>query len=58
MADPASTPVDTDSQLIQTEAALRRANRDQMDAWQLLQAEIEQARVCGWWTRLRRKCRG
>lgn len=36
MADPTSTPIDSDNQLIQTEAALRRANRDQIDAAALL----------------------
>lgn len=39
MADPAATPIDTDNQLIQTEAALRRANGDQIDADALLQKE-------------------
>ena len=56
MADPVSTPVDTDNQLIQTEAALRRANRDQLSAWQILQGEIDDANRCGWWSKLRRKC--
>ena len=51
-ADPTSTPIDTDSQLIATEAALRRANRDQLDAAALL----EQQRACGWWDRLRGRC--
>lgn len=56
MADPRATPLDTDNQLIQTEAALRRANRDQLDAWKLLQGEIDDAKQCGWWSRLRGKC--
>lgn len=56
MADSRGTPLDTDNQLILTEAALRRANRDQLDAWKLLQAEIDGAKQCGWWSKLRRKC--
>lgn len=39
MADPQATPIDTDIQLIQTEAALRRANKDQIDAQALLEKE-------------------
>ena len=55
MADPASTPIDTDNQLIQTEAALRRANRDQLDAAALLEAEQTPAR-CPGWRKLLGKC--
>lgn len=55
MQDPAATPVDTDNQLIQTEAALRRANRDQIDAAQLLDAEQTKPK-CALWKRLRSKC--
>lgn len=54
MADPAATPVDTDNQLIATEAALRKANRDQIDAAALLQQEGQTA--CGWWARFRGRC--
>lgn len=55
MADPAATPIDTDNQLIQTEAALRRANRDQIDAAKLLDAEQTKPK-CALWKRLRSKC--
>lgn len=55
MADPKSTPIDSDNQLIQTEAALRRANRDQMDAAKLLQREQTPA-PCGFWRKLRGHC--
>lgn len=54
MADPKATPVDTDNQLIQTEAALRRANRDQIDAATLMEAE--DAPPCTFWRKLRRQC--
>ena len=54
MADPASTPIDTDIQLIQTEAALRRANRDQIDAQALL--EKEASPPCGGLKKLLRRC--
>jgi hypothetical protein len=57
MADPAATPLDSDNQLIQTEAALRKANRDQLDAAALLQAEQSPAKCTGW-MKLRRKCDG
>ncbi|MCJ5260231.1 hypothetical protein LNT18_29110, partial [Klebsiella pneumoniae] len=55
MADPAATPIDTDNQLIATEAALRRANRDQIDAAALLEAEQPKPR-CGFLRRLRGRC--
>lgn len=55
MADPKSTPIDTDNQLIQTEAALRRANRDQLDAGKLLEREQTPA-PCGFWRKLRNQC--
>ena len=55
MADPAATPIDTDSQLIQTEAALRRANRDQLDAAGVLD---DATAPCTWWDRLRGRCDG
>jgi hypothetical protein len=54
MADPAAGPVDTDNQLIATEAALRKANRDQIDSATLLRNEGTTA--CGWWARITRKC--
>ena len=54
MADPVSTPVDTDNQLILTEAALRRANRDQIDAQALL--EKEASPPCGGLKKFLRKC--
>lgn len=55
MADPASTPLDSDNQLIQTEAALRKANRDQIDAASLLEAEQSPAK-CPGWKKLLRRC--
>jgi len=55
MADPASTPIDSDNQLIQTEAALRRANRDQIDAAALLEAEQTPVK-CPGWKKLLRRC--
>jgi len=56
MADPLATPVDTDNQLIQTEAALRRANRDQIDSAALLEGEQTSAK-CSPWKRLVRGCK-
>ena len=55
MADPASGPVDGDNQLIATEAALRRCNRDQIDADALLQKEQAPAK-CNAWDRFRGRC--
>jgi len=54
MADPTSTPIDTDIQLIQTEAALRRANRDQIDVQALL--EKEASPPCGGFKKFLRRC--
>lgn len=54
MADPTATPIDTDNQLIQTEAALRRANRDQIDAADLLQKAG--TAHCGGVQKLFRRC--
>ena len=54
MADPKATPIDTDNQLIATEAALRKANRDQIDVATALREEI--AKLCGWWDKLRKLC--
>ena len=54
MADPAATPIDTDIQLIQTEAALRRANRDQIDAQALL--EKEASPPCGGFKKFFKRC--
>jgi hypothetical protein len=55
MQDPASTPVDTDNQLIQTEAALRRANKDQLDAAAILD-ELQTKLECSWWAKWRGRC--
>lgn len=58
MADPKATPLDTDNQLIQTEAALRRANRDQIDAQRELEAEQrKRSKACSLLGRLVEECR-
>lgn len=56
MADPVATPIDTDNQLIATEAALRKANRDQIDAAALLEAEQTPTK-CSFWASIRGKCK-
>lgn len=55
-ADPESTPTDLWDQLHATEAALRKANRDQLDASAMLEAEQDPAQKCGFFRRLSGKC--
>lgn len=54
-ADPSATFGDAYTLMHDLEAALRRANRDQTDALQIIEAEAPKP-VCSFWKRVSRRC--